>query len=231
MLVTAQRSILLRKRIPVATYVGSGGNNNSGGSGSNPYQWTSFPIGNPSYIGTRRIIVVIGAATMTATVPASGLTINGFAAVIHGEQRAATNNQYACIASALVPFGTGNITVVLNTNGSPFGNAFATCFSVDDSMLQSKAPISLNVASTSTGGTSLTCGNISVPPGGFIVGVGSLNSTPAGLAVAGFTTNAFGGTNTGIVFSDLTGRQCGIVAPVMSWTNSLTSGMMAAAWR
>jgi hypothetical protein len=76
-------SLLLRKRKPpTAALVQSFGNNSSGG-GTATYTWTAANLGNPSYLGTRRVICMFVGASITGGNVLSG-TIGGVAVTVHG---------------------------------------------------------------------------------------------------------------------------------------------------
>ena len=119
---------------PVPTYIGESAATGS----STTFTASTADIGNPSYIATRRVIVIASGSNFGQT--ATSATINGVSATIHLNGTTSTANTSIIVFSAVVPSGTTGVTIVLNMTGTLFGGADMHVYTVDNSLLLSTTP-------------------------------------------------------------------------------------------
>ncbi len=153
---------------PTVTYVGSVSMSNFG---SGPFSASTFDIGNPSYISTRRVIIAMNGGSDSA-VPTSA-TINGVSAdYLSTLSNSCGAYSPGCVdfVSAVVPSGTTGITVSVSVAQPINTIAVWSVYIVDNSLLSSPtSPVtSINGNNGGTGVVTTTV-NTTTKTGGFII--------------------------------------------------------------
>lgn len=190
---------------------------------------SSVNIGPTAGFTTRRIIMSLSVKGSDAAGTLSSVVINGVTATIHTQAGGGGTPAFAAVVSADVPTGTTGVTVTTTFTNSLFAGVVAGIYSVDDALLVSTTPSS----NTGTGSavSSISTGSFTETAGGFIVAAAALGTVPSGFAITGYTTDALGGANQGIVSHLASVASTGSTTATATWTNSSNATIAAAAWR
>lgn len=216
--------------LPAPTFVAGGTLANSSGT------WTSATvnIGNPAYIGTRRVIVMAASANSAGRtiVSGAGTVINTVQATVHMDSTRSGTEWVGCI-SAVVPSGTTNVTVTFTMSNTLFATALYAVYIVDESTLLSNVP-TVGTAATTAGGTSLAP-TISQTINGFVLGAtswsnGSAKTGSSSGSPDAVTQNFSDGANY-IFASNLTASATTTETVTTSWTGSFSAISQLIAWR
>lgn len=174
---------------PTVTYVGSVTMANFG---SGPFSDSTFDIGNPSYISTRRVIVVMDGGADSA-VPTSA-TINGVSAdVLTTLSNSCGSFSPGCVdfISAVVPTGTTNVTISVSVAAAINTVAVWSVYIVDNSLLSAPTSPTTGINGNSGGsGNVTTTINTTGKAGGFII-AGEWCGGGAGPAITGTPTETY----------------------------------------
>jgi hypothetical protein len=104
------------------------------GVGSTTLTATAAPIGNPTYLATRRVLVVqnggAGGGCFITGGSIGGVALDQYT----GEGNIATQNDAVDVFSAVVPTGT-TATIVVNFNATLFGSPHFMVFNADNSLM------------------------------------------------------------------------------------------------
>lgn len=189
------------KALPILTFVSSSATTGSGGT---TFTTTTADIGNPAYIGTRRVLIMISGGQLGRTL--SSCTVNGVScdASSIADMNCGSSNDMVHTASALVPSGTTGVTITLVFSNTVFVNPRIGIYNVDNSLLNSFVPVTH--CDTAAGATSLS-GAVATLAGGVIASAiyttnnanaPSITSSDAGLIVdfaSAAVASAFGHAN------------------------------------
>lgn len=189
---------------PVPSYVAT-----ATGSHTGSVQSATMSIGNPAYIATRRVMLVVtGACGGNSIVSGSGTTINGVNATIDVQIEAGSGGGACCAElSAVVTSGTTSVPIQVTYSGTTGDAAFGT-FTVDNSTLQSTTP-SVGSASNGTGASPITSSSFTGTSSGFMVGgLTFIGGSSQAFSTAGWSTNGSSfGEIVGSNFSPSAGSQ------------------------
>jgi hypothetical protein len=143
------------------------------GTGSSTLTATAVPIGNPSYILTRRVLVVLNGGSGSGCFITGG-TIGGVELDQYtGYGNIASGNDGVDVFSAVVSSGT-TATIVLNFNATVFGGPHFMVYNADNALMSAVDNVGNNpkVGQSENGsgtGLNTTTVNTTTKAGGFIL--------------------------------------------------------------
>lgn len=224
--VAAASSFATSTGTPTLTFVGVYGSPT--GSATDTRGWT-VDIGNPAYIGTRRVIAIMLGCSSGRNL--NSALINGVTAGPLTTVDDPSGNGLGCqIASAVVTAGTTSVPVSFTLDSADFAAQYLAIFIVDDTLLSSPTPTTTfnNAAAASV--TSNAASRAVLAGGSLILAnIRSGGSSPT-LSVndAGLAVDFDAG---GRLFAHASNLSAATYNETVSWTTAAFTGLTLIAYR